>query len=66
MEARAYHAEDLEQVRFQFLRTARNSKVSLGGVRHIRRLTYAFSSKDGGAKGTCTVHHISKDADTIP
>ena len=39
MQARAYHAEDLEQVRFQFLRTARNPKVSLGGVRHIRRLT---------------------------
>ena len=37
MEARAYHAEDLEDVRFQFLRTARNPKVSLGGVRQIRR-----------------------------
>ena len=66
MEARAYHAEDLEDVRFQFLRTARNPKVSLGGVRQIRKLTYAFSSKDGrGAKGTCTVHRISKDADAI-
>ena len=65
IEARAYHAEDLEQVRFHFLRTARNPKVCLGGVRHIRRLNYAFSSKDGGAKGTCTVHRISKDADAI-
>ena len=31
----------------------------------IRKLTYAFSSKDGGAKGTCKVHRISKDADAI-
>ena len=66
MEPRAYHAEDLEDVRFQFLHTARNPKVSLGGVRQIRKLTYAFCSKDGpGAKGTCTVHRISKDADAI-
>ena len=66
MEARAYHAEDLDEVRFQFIRTARNPKVSLGGVRQIRRLTYTFSSKDGrGAKGTCTVHRICKDADNI-
>ena len=66
MEPRAYHAEDLERVRFQFLRTARNPKVSLGAVRHIRKLTYAFSSKDApGAKGTCTVHRISTDAQAI-
>jgi hypothetical protein len=36
MEARAYHAEDLEEVRYQFLRTSRNPKVSLGGIRLIR------------------------------
>ena len=63
MNARDYHAEDLEQVMFEFLRTSRNPKVSLGGVRHIRRLTYTCSTKDGGGKGTCTVHHISKDKD---
>ena len=47
MEARAYHAEDLEEVRFQFLRSRRNPKASLGGARDIRKLTYAFSSKNG-------------------
>ena len=53
-------------MRFQFVRAARNPKVSLGGVRQIRKLSYAFSSKDGrSAKGTCTVHRISKDANAI-
>ena len=65
MEARAYHTEDLEEVRYQFLRTSRNPKVSLGGIRYIRQLTFAFSSKDGGRQGVCTVHRISKDADAI-
>jgi hypothetical protein len=64
MEPRAYHAQDVEEVRFQFLRSHRNPKVSLGGARDIRKLTYAFSSKDEG-KGICTVHRISKDADDI-
>ena len=63
METRAYHAEDFEEVRFQFLRSYRNPKVSLGGVWHIRKLTYTFSSNDGGIKGVCTVHRISKDAE---
>jgi hypothetical protein len=64
MEARAYHAHDLEEVRFQFLRSHRNPKVTLGGARDIRKLTYAFSSKDK-CKGICTIHCTSKHADTI-
>ena len=32
-----YHAQDLEEVRHEFLRTRRNPKVALGGVRDIRR-----------------------------
>jgi hypothetical protein len=65
MEPRAYHAANLEEARWQFLRAARNPRVSLGGIRYIRQLTYAFSSKDGGRQGVCTVHRISKDADAI-
>ena len=60
-----YHADDLEDIRFNFLSSRRNPKVSLaGGPREIKKLTYVFSSLDG-KKGECRVHKISRDADAI-
>jgi hypothetical protein len=49
-----YHADELEDIRFNFLSSRRNPKVSLaGGPREIKKLMYVFSSLDG------------KDADAI-
>ena len=60
-----YHADELEDIRFKFLSSRRNPKVSLaGGPREIKKLTYVFSSLDG-KKGECRIHRISKDADAI-
>ena len=60
-----YHADELEDIRFNFLSSRRNPKVSLaGGPREIKKLTYVFSSLDG-KKGECRVHKISRDADAI-
>ena len=60
-----YHADELEDIRFKFLSSRRNPKVSLaGGPREIKKLTYVFSSLDG-KKGECRIHRISRDADAI-
>ena len=60
-----YHADDLESIRFTFLSSRRNRKVSLaGGPREIKKFTYVFSSLDG-KKGECRIHRISKDAEEI-
>ena len=60
-----YHYYDLESIRFQFLASRRNPKVSLaGGPREIKKLTYVFSSLDG-TKGECRIHRTSVDADAI-
>ena len=59
-----YCSADLDEVRIEFLRTRRNPKVSLSGIRQIKKLTYVFSSLDGRS-GQCAVHRVSRDADAI-
>jgi hypothetical protein len=61
-----YHSDDVEEIRFEFLRSGRSPKVSLGiGPRDIKRLTYVFSSLDGKGKGECRIHRTSKDMEAI-
>jgi 5-methylcytosine-specific restriction endonuclease McrA len=60
-----YHSDDLEAIRFQFLASRRNPKVSLaGGPREIKKLTNVFSSLDN-TKGECRIHRTSVDAEAI-
>ena len=54
-----YHADNLETIRFKFLGSMRNPKVSLaGGPPEIKKLTYVFQQFGWEARGVQDPSHL--------
>ncbi|MEY2711040.1 MAG: hypothetical protein RL487_823 [Actinomycetota bacterium] len=63
-EAGHYYANDLDQVRVEFLETGRNPRVTMLSASQIAKLTYVLTPHDGG-EGEVVVHRWSEFATDI-